>query len=78
MDHDLYLTLSTLFDQKLKPIHLTLENDILPRLQNIEACYTDTYRRYAAGAEEISAIKSAVEVMKIILQQHSEKLRLIS
>ena len=78
MDHDLYLTLSTLFDQKLKPIHLTLENDILPRLQNIEACYTDTYRRYATGAEEISAIKSDVEVMKIILQQHSEKLRLIS
>ena len=24
---------------------LILENDVLPRLQNIESCYTDTYSR---------------------------------
>lgn len=78
MDHELYLTLSTLFDQKLKPIHLTLENDILPRLQNIEACYTDTYRRYASGIEEMEALRTDVEVMKAVLQQHSEKLKMIS
>ena len=49
------LSISQLLDAKLKPIHtktssieLLLENDILPRLQNIESCYTSTYRRYAA------------------------------
>ena len=29
------------------------ENKILPRLQNIEACYTSTYNRYEKGSEEI-------------------------
>ncbi len=47
------LAISQLLDSKLKPIsddvkviNLTLENDILPRLQNIESCYTSTYKRY--------------------------------
>lgn len=48
------LAISQLLDTKLKPledraknIELLLENDTLPRLQNIESCYTSTYRRYA-------------------------------
>ena len=27
-----------------RSIKIILENDILPRLQNIESCYTDTYK----------------------------------
>ena len=41
--------ISQLLDAKLKPVQLLLENDVLPRLQNIESCYTSTYRRYANG-----------------------------
>jgi len=44
--------ISQLLDSKLKPIkddvrdiNLTLENNVLPRLQNIESCYISTYRR---------------------------------
>ena len=45
-DNELLLALSDLFDKKLKPIEarltnieLGIENDMGPRLQNIEACY---------------------------------------
>lgn len=48
-DNELLLAMSNMMDKKLKPIQesiteikLTQENDILPRLQNIEACYTST------------------------------------
>lgn len=56
------LAISHLLDTKLKPleIELLLENDALPRLQNIEACYTSTYRRYANGISKLEAIKANV------------------
>jgi len=62
-NNELLLTLSNLFDKKLKPIEqrltnieLTLENDIKPRLQNIEACYTSTYDRYKSNVENYEAM----------------------
>ena len=49
-DNELLLAMSDMLDKKLKPVNdrlkkieLTQENDILPRLQNIEACYTSTF-----------------------------------
>lgn len=55
-DNELLLALSDMMDKKIEPlksdmrdIKITLENDILPRLQNIESCYTtngtDTTKR---------------------------------
>lgn len=38
------LVMSNLIDEKSKPIIMMQENEILPRLQNIEGCYTDTFR----------------------------------
>ncbi len=60
---------------KLEIIH---ENDILPRLQDIEACYTSTYRRYQAGVEQIDELQMDVDVVKTVLIEHSEKLQKIS
>lgn len=52
-DNELLLEISNMLDKKLEPINdrlkrieLTQENDILPRLQNIESCYTSTYKQY--------------------------------
>ena len=52
-DNELLLEISNMLDKKLEPINdrlkrieLTQENDILPRLQNIESCYTSTYKWY--------------------------------
>ena len=37
---------------RVKKIELTQENVILPRLQNIEACYTSTYERYKNSVDD--------------------------
>ncbi len=79
------LAISQLLDVKLKPIknnlrdiNLTLENDVLPRLQNIESCYTTTYRRYQSGVSQIEAMQADIDVMKKVITEHSEKLQKIS
>ena len=41
--------------QDIQFTKILIENDILPRLQNIEACYTSTYNRYANGIEKLDA-----------------------
>lgn len=76
------LAISQLLDSKLKPIkndvtsiNITLENDILPRLQNIESCYTSTYKRYQSGIEQIEAMQADIEVIKKVVSEHSEKLQ---
>lgn len=81
-DNELLLAISNMLDEKLKPIKedvtntkVLIENDILLRLQNIEACYTSTYRRYASGIEEMKAIKTDVEILKRVVSEHSEKLQ---
>ena len=81
-DYELLLAMSDLLDKKLQPIKddiqflkLQNENDILPRLQNIEACYTSTYNRYKSGISQIDAIQADIEVMKSVIREHSEKLQ---
>lgn len=76
------LAISQLLDTKLKPledkaksIEILLENDVLPRLQNIEACYTSTYRRYANGINQIEAMQADIDIMKKVITEHSEKLQ---
>ena len=81
-DYELLLAMSDLLDKKLQPIKddiqflkLQNENEILPRLQNIEACYTSTYNRYRSGVSQIDAIQSDIDVMKNVIMEHSEKLQ---
>jgi hypothetical protein len=81
-DNELLLAISDMLDKKLKPVNdrlkkieLTQENDILPRLQNIEACYTSTYKRYQTGIEQIEAMQADIDVMKSVIREHSEKLQ---
>ncbi len=56
-------------------IKLYQENVIVPRLNTIEACYTGTYRRYASYVEKLEATFRDVEVLKVVVAQHSEKLK---
>lgn len=76
------LAISNLLDTKLKPINDRLakmeilqENEILPRLQNIEACYTSTYRRYATGIEQMKSLQADMDILKKVVAEHSEKLQ---
>ena len=79
---DLLLTMSDMMDHKLQPVNerlkrieLTQENDILPRLQNIESCYISTFKRYQAGAEKIDTMQDDVDILKKVVAEHSEKLQ---
>lgn len=77
------LAISRLLDAKLLPVQnelheakLLIENDILPRLGNLESCYTSTYRRYAAGIDEMQATKADVAILKKVVAEHSKILQM--
>lgn len=84
--------LDTKFDARLKPIEndiqdikndihnvkLFQENIILPRLDTIESCYTDTYKRYRDYADKMESAFADIELLKKVVSEHSEKLQKIS
>ena len=79
-DNELLLAISEMMDKKLAPmnerlknIELTLENEISPRLQNIESCYTSTYKRYSNSVDEYENMKQDIEIMKKVIAEHSAK-----
>ena len=56
-------------------LKLFQEGVILPRLQNIESCYLDTYKRYQSGAEQIEAMQMDINIMKSVIQEYSGALK---
>lgn len=58
-----------------KKIELTQENEILPRLNTIEACYTSTYNRYKVSIDTYETMQSDIQVLKKVVAEHSEKLQ---
>lgn len=56
-------------------IKLYQENVILPRLNTIESCYTDTYNRYKDYADKMDAVFEDIELLKKVVTEHSEKLQ---
>lgn len=68
-------------DKKLGQLHdeniqtrLLIENNVIPRLQQIESCYTDTYDRYVVGIEQLEALQADMDVLKRVVQEHSRQL----
>ena len=78
--------LDTKLDARLKPIengmkHIEvdlLENNVIPRLNTIESCYTETYNRYRDYADKIEAAFVDVDLLKKVVSEHSQKLQKIS
>ena len=65
-------------DQRLRKIEVNQENDILPRLRTIEACYTSTFDRYKDSVEGYEILKQDVSILKDVVTKHSKKLQKIS
>ncbi len=59
-------------------INLFQENVMLPRLNTIESCYTDTYMRYKNYADRMESAFEDIELLKQVIAEHSEKLQKIS
>lgn len=55
-------------------ILLRMENNIEPRLDQIEACYISTYKRYQDGVEKMDTLEMNMEVVQSVVKEHSEKL----
>ena len=66
--------LQTLKDE-VHQIKLYQENVIIPRLNTIKSCYTNTYNRYKNYAEKMEAAFADIEIMKKVIAEHSEKLQ---
>ena len=89
-DNELLLAISEMLDQKLdarlKPLENRakrieidlLENNVIPRLNTIESCYTDTYNRYKDYADKMQAAFDDIALLKKVVSEHSEKLQKIS
>lgn len=89
-DNELLLAISDMMDKKLdarlNPIESRikrievdlLENNVIPRLNTIESCYTSTFNRYKDSVEDYEAIKQDISIMKKVISEHSEKLQRIS
>lgn len=63
---------------RTRKIELTQENIILPRLQNIEACYTSTFEKYKNSVDEHESMKQDISILKTVVTEHSLKLQRIS
>ena len=60
----------TKLEAEIQRTNLTLENNAIPRLQNIESCYTSTYDRYRLETEKINALEMDVNILKRAMQEH--------
>ncbi|MCM1427916.1 MAG: hypothetical protein NC118_15055, partial [Eubacterium sp.] len=75
--------LDTKLDARLQPIENRLkrievdllENNVIPRLNTIESCYTDTYNRYKDYTDKMEAAFTDIELLKKVVSEHSEKLQ---
>lgn len=56
-------------------INLKLENIIEPRLNNIESCYLDTYKRYQLGVDKMEKLELDNQIIRSRIQTHDEVLR---
>ena len=65
-------------EKDVKEMKLLIENDVLPRLQNIESCYVTTYEIFRNKAEQIDTMQTDVDMLKLVVTEHSEKLQKIS
>ena len=58
-----------LIGNRITNIELALENNVIPRLQNIESCYTSTYNRYRNDADKIESTCADVKLLKKIFTE---------
>lgn len=59
----------------LHSVKLFQENIILPRLNTIESCYTDTYRRYQRNNDKMETAFDDIDLLKKIVVDHGERLQ---
>ncbi|MBQ8823124.1 MAG: hypothetical protein IJZ82_10805 [Lachnospiraceae bacterium] len=59
---------------RLTRLERAVEYDIVPRLRTIESCYLATSERYLKSAAEHEGMKQDIEVLKLVVENHSQRL----
>ena len=59
-------------------LNLTMENIVIPRVNHIEQCYLATSERYINETARIDGLAADVQVLKSVVQKHSEQLQELS
>ena len=62
----------------VRKINVALENVVIPRITHIEQCYLATSERYINETGRINGLVADVQVIKSVVQKHSERLQKIS
>ena len=63
---------------EIRKINISLENVVIPRINHIEQCYLATSERYINETGRINGLVMDVQVIKSVVQDHSEQLKKIS
>ena len=56
---------------RVKKIEINLENDVVPRIRQIESCYLSTYERYAKEVDNIDDMKTKIALIEQVVEKHS-------
>lgn len=65
-------------ENEIIAISLNIENNIVPQLDDIISCYTDTYNRYKDNTYKMEAAFDDIGLLKKMVSEHSQKLQNIS
>ena len=65
-------------EKEVRRNSILLENEVLPRVRTIEKMYVDSSRIYMEKAAQIDSMQDDIDIMKVVIQEHSEKLEKIS
>ena len=68
-------TESWILKKGIRILNLKMENDLSPRLQNIEECYISTFYRYRDGIVQTEQMQADIEVLKSVVKDHSKTIQ---
>lgn len=52
-----------------------IENDIIPRLNTIEACYVEASKTFLKAASQINVMQQDIDMLKIVVTEHSKEIK---
>jgi hypothetical protein len=60
--------------KEIRKANHCLENEVLPRLGNIEECYTSTYERYQKSADAFDYAIQDIAIVKTVVAEHGKRI----
>jgi DNA repair exonuclease SbcCD ATPase subunit len=62
-------------DARVLQLQLNQDTVIMPTLNDIASCYTDTFKRYQAYGDKMDSVYENVNLLKKVVMDHSAKLQ---